>query len=188
MREVPGAPGALTLPIDRSWDGAAVPGGTGLVAALTATPEAMVVVAEGPVHAAALAPDAPPGTRVDRLWTFDVVECFFRASDGRYLELELGVAGHYLALRFSGPRELDDALAQPPIECRLEVREGRWRHEARVPRHWFPEPIDAIAAFAIEAGRHYAADPVGGAVPDFHRTHAYRAARIPSWESSRAQR
>ena len=48
-------------------------------------------------------PDAPRGARVANLWEYDVVECFLVGPDGRYLELELGAGGHFLALLFDAP-------------------------------------------------------------------------------------
>src|SRR3989338_726369 len=57
-------------------------------------------------------PVAPPGF-FDGLWGYDVVEVFVAGSDGRYLEIEVGPGGHWLAYWFESYRKrADDALSR----------------------------------------------------------------------------
>jgi hypothetical protein len=138
-------------------------------------------------------PDAPRGARVDGLWEYDVVECFVVGADGRYLELELGAGGHYLALAFDAPRRRTNDFARESLAVDWQGDAAGWRARCRVPRAWLPEPIARPNAFAIAAGELAAHAPTGGASPDFHRPHAYPevrragAALIPNADRMRAR-
>lgn len=97
-------------------------------------------------------------------------------GDGeRYLELEFGPHGHYLALALRGVR----AVERKGMALTYEVtRDGaRWEGRASVPRSLLPEPVRAVNAFAIhgagEGRRYLAYSPAGGAQPDFHRLDAF---------------
>ena len=116
------------------------------------------------------APPGPPGRRPG-LWEFEVVELFLVGSGGRYLELEVGPHGHFLALELEGIRRLsrDDVL--PAWECR--IAEGRWRGELRIGLDRLPVGVDRWNAFAIHGEgkerRYLAAHPLPGEAPDFHQ-------------------
>jgi hypothetical protein len=179
VRVVPPRPGQLHLAVTRLWDGKPPPvsaprGGVWLEAA----PEGLRL--GGRLSHASLAriPTAPRGTRVDDLWRYDVIECFCVGEGGRYLEVELGAGGHFLALEFSGPRELarDHADFAPEIHFARDS-EG-WRSELMVPWERIPPGLRALNAFAIGGGYFLAHHPVPGARPDFHQPDAYPPARL----------
>jgi hypothetical protein len=116
-------------------------------------------------------PPPRPTGRCDGLWDFEVVELFLLGQDDRYLELEFGPAGHWLALRLDGRRR----IAARDLDLDFEVWDegARWHGRTRVPRAWLPVGLHAANAYAIhgegEARRHLAWAPVPGPQPDFHR-------------------
>jgi hypothetical protein len=173
------------LDVAQRWDGAAL-SGTPLRARvrLSAADDALWIEAGMAIQHPARVPDAPPGTRVDGLWHYDVVECFVASADGRYLEIELGAGGHYLALAFAAPRRRTRDFAGERLDVDWVVGANAWSARCAVPRAWLPEPIARVNAFAIARGEFAVHAPVGGDQPDFHRPDAFPAARIPSWEAS----
>jgi len=180
---IPAAPATVQLEIGCRWDGMALgEAERGAHVRLAAERDALWVEAVGRHAAAPRIPAAPPGSRVPGLWHHDVVECFLLAADGRYLELELGAGGHYLALAFDAPRRRRDDFARHTLDVAWQRDAGGWVARCRVPRAWVPEPVTGANAFAIADGDHRAHAPVGGSEPDFHRTDGYPRARIPSWE------
>jgi hypothetical protein len=181
---VPAPPAALPLEITRRWDGAPLSALRARVR-LWAAPDALWVEAGMADTGPPRIPDAPRGARVEGLWEYDVVECFVAAADGRYLELELGAGGHYLALAFAAPRRRSDELLSPALEIEWHRGAAGWTARCAVPRAWVPEPVARVNAFAIARGEFAAHQPVGGAHPDFHRPHAFPAACVPSWERTR---
>lgn len=183
MLEIPAAPAVLALDVARRWDGALLPE-PGLRAriALSVTPDALEIEAGMAHQFAPRIPAAPRGARVDGLWDYDVVECFVVGADGRYLELELGSGGHYLALAFDAPRRRVDDFARESLDVAWRSDGDGWTARCRIPRAWLPQPIARANAFAIAGGEFAAHHPVGGTRPDFHRPHAFPRVRIPSWE------
>jgi hypothetical protein len=167
---IPRAPGRLTLPIERYWDGAPCPFAHlhGRVE-LSARDEGIELVARLPHQPAPRVPAAPRGARVADLWEYDVVECFLAGADGRYLEVELGAGGHFLVLSFSAPRVRSDsheALALP-VELTSDAR--GWRSRVVIERALVPKDLRALNAFVIAGGAHLAYAPLPGAAPDFHQ-------------------
>jgi len=121
-------------------------------------------------------PKGPRG-RCPRLWEHEVVELFLLGENGRYLEIELGPHGHYLALLLHGRRNVvrDDLRLSPTIEI-IGDHGGRsyWRAHLVVGQALIPRGWDRINAYAIHGGgvmeRQYLAHaPTLGSVPDFHR-------------------
>jgi hypothetical protein len=112
------------------------------------------------------------------LWEYDVVECFLAGRDGRYLELELGAGGHFLALCFDAPRRCCDALEalRPALAHRADA-DGWW---ARMVAPWriVPAELVALNAFAAAGGELLAYHPLPGGRPDFHQPARFPAARL----------
>jgi hypothetical protein len=178
MLTIPCAPARLRLPIERQWNGA--PGG-----AVRASLEISIVGAAlelrselrqpGPPRI----PDARPGTRVANLWEYDVVECFLLGAGGRYLELELGVGGHFLALSFGARRvRSDEHRALTPWMDHHRGADGSRLTALRVPLAILPPAVCAIGAFASAGGLLLAHRPVPGPAPDFHQPNLWPAARL----------
>ena len=134
MLVIPNAPAQLTLPIERHWDGARCrdPLCRGALS-LSGAPDALEIGASFERQDPARLPAAPPGTRVANLWEYDVVERFLAGAGGRYLEVELGAAGHFLVLEFDAPRRCvnDHAALAPPIAFREDAE--RWHATLRLP-------------------------------------------------------
>lgn len=163
---------ALGFRVQDDWDGAP-----------STLPHADVMVALGPevvwvgVDAPwgeAHAPAEPPGS-LDGLWEYDVVELFLLGEGERYLELELGPCGHYLALELEGRRQCRRRGA--PIAFQAARSGDRWAGLAAVPRDWLPPgPLraNAYTIHTVSGRRHYRAwTPVPGPSPDFHRLEAF---------------
>ncbi len=183
MLVVPDAPAALALDVAQRWNGAPLAGLRARVL-LSAEPDALWVEASMAHQHAPRIPDASRGARVEGLWEYDVVECFVAGADGRYLELELGAGGHYLALAFDAPRRRVRDFADESLSVEWQSDAETWRARCRVPRAWFSEPVVRANAFAIAGGEFAVYMPTGGPRPDFHRPHAFPEVRVPNWEKS----
>src|SRR5262245_57928930 len=179
MLVIPKAPSQLRLPIERHWDGTRCP-----------DPhhhgELSLALADGELEIGASferqrpprLPSAPAGTRVANLWEYDVVECFLAGAGGRYLEVELGAAGHFLVLEFDAPRRRanEHADLRPPVAFREDA--GRWHATLRLPLSLVPADLCALNAVAIAGGNHSAHQPVPGPTPDFHQPQAFPRAAL----------
>jgi hypothetical protein len=169
---VPRAPDGLHLAIEREWDGAPCADARlhGEVM-LSLRPGGLEIRASLPHQETPRVPSAPPGTRVADLYEYDVVECFLVGEGGRYLEVELGAGGHFLALSFDAPRVLADAHEDLGPELHFERGTQRWRSTLQLPAELLPPGICAVNAFVIAGGHHLAWHPLPGprADPDFHQ-------------------
>lgn len=120
-------------------------------------------------------PPSAPG-RTERLWEHEVVELFLLGERERYLEIELGPHGHWLALRLEGVRHVVERNVA--LEYTARVEGTRWRGRARLSRALVPEPIVAANAYAIHGAgrvrRYLASHPVPGLAPDFHRLECFQ--------------
>ena len=127
------------------------------------------------------APPSSPG-RLDGLWNFEVVELFLLGRDDRYLELEFGPHGHYLALSLAGRRQL--VTSDIAVEFEAERRGSRWHGRARIALEHLPPGLRAANAYAIHGQaaerRHLAWHAVPGPAPDFHRLDLFPALPLGS--------
>jgi hypothetical protein len=179
MLVIPHSPAQLRLPIERHWDGTRCPDPR-------RRGELCLALAQGGLEIgasferlhAARRPDAPRGTRVANLWEYDVVECFLAGADGRYLEVELGAAGHFLVLEFDAPRRRanEHPHLSPPVSFREDAE--RWHTTLRLPLALVPVGLCALNAFAIAGGSHFAHHPVPGRAPDFHQPQVFPRASL----------
>jgi hypothetical protein len=162
--------------IDADWLGQSVAWSTRIELALGT--ETLAITIDAPYHGDP-APDEPAG-RLWGLWNFEVVEVFIGGIDQRYLELEFGPHGHYLALEFHGERKLvADDLAFAVHACRIEGEQ--WCCTAELPRRLLPPAPLRFNAYTISgvAPRTYCAlYPQEGATPDFHRLSWFRALEV----------
>ncbi len=179
MLTIPRAPARLRLPIERLWSGAPCEAGMRGALELSLRGDVLALRAELRRAGPPRVPDAPPGTRVEGLWEYDVVECFLAGGGGRYLEVELGAAGHFLVLSFRARRVRADA--HPALRLRAEhgrAPDGAWWSRLSLPRRLLPPGVRAVGAFAIAGGRYLAHHPLPGAEPDFHQPDRWPAARL----------
>lgn len=174
---IPRAPGALALRVERGWNGAACadPRAHAEVR-LQADPAGLAFEARLPHQATPRLPAAPAGARVADLWEYDVVECFLVGRGGRYLELELGAGGHFLALLFDAPRRCCDALEslRPSLTHRADA--DGWSARLVAPWSIVPEGIVALNAFVAAGGALLAHHPLPDARADFHQPQHFPAA------------
>jgi len=176
---IPPPPGALELRVERRWDGAPVedPRLHARVR-LQARADGLAFEASLPHQASPRLPSAPPGARVADLWEYDVVECFVSGRDGRYLELELGAGGHFLALQFDAPRRCCDALEglRPALAHRADAR--GWTASLLAPWSIVPAEVAGVNAFVAAGGVLLAHHPIPGPRPDFHQPQRFPAASL----------
>jgi hypothetical protein len=179
MLTIPRAPARLRLALERLWNGEPCEAGIRGAVELARAGERLALRAELRQPGAPRVPDAPPGTRVEGLWEYDVVECFLAGAGGRYLEVELGAGGHFLALSFRARRARADAHeALLPAVAQGRTRDGAWWASLELPLALLPPRVRAVGAFAIAGGHHLAHHPLPGAAPDFHQPERWPAARL----------
>lgn len=178
MLVIPRAPGRLSLPLDRCWDGRPSSQVRGRAELQLAGGE-LLFRAELRQPRPPRTPAAPPGQRFEGLWEYDVVECFLAGAGGRYLELEVDAAAHFLALSFRARRVRETSW--PGLHLRSErghTPDGAWWSLLRVPVALLPRGLRAANAFAIAAGELLACHPLPGPVADFHQPERWPAARL----------
>jgi hypothetical protein len=169
----------LALKIDRYWDGAACPYKRlhGAVT-LSSTPGGLCITATLPHQAPPKIPAQPPGTRVAKLWEYDVIECFIVGSR-KYLEVELGAGGHFLILDFCNRapriRDHEHQRFRPTLEWLPSVPgdSGRWRSSVVIPWEMVPTRVRALNAFVIVRDKFLAYHSMEGSTPDFHQPMAF---------------
>lgn len=157
--------------IERGWDGA--PAGVAIDFTLARVGEQLRLSIEAPLSGVP-APPAPAG-RLWRLWEHEVFELFIAGPGERYVELELGPHGHYLALRLDPVRVIIDAEL-PLAQQRAWIEGERWHAEAALAWSELPPGPHRFNAYAIlghPLRQHLALFPPGGAAPDFHRLEAF---------------
>jgi hypothetical protein len=178
---IPPAPQALHLPIVTYWDGVPCvdPRLHGLVTLCTET-TGLRLTASLPHQAAPCLPAAPPLTRVANLWEYDVVECFIVGTE-RYLEVELGAGGHFLALEFSAPRccvKTYDTW-QPRLTFEPTVAQATaWRSSLLLPWEMVPAGIRGVNAYVIGHNSYLCYAPLPGPRVDFHQPQRFPAVRL----------
>jgi len=157
------------IAIAQTWNGLPAAQGESVKLELNVVEERLVVRVDAPWHG-----DRPPPTaagRCDGLWEYEVVELFLLGERERYLELELGPAGHYLALALEGRRQR--VRGDVPVDVHCERRSERWHAEASLSCRELPPGLHAFNAYAIHgtgpARRYLAYHPLPGARPDFHQ-------------------
>ncbi len=151
-----------------TWDGAPARPDEVVTLRLSRLADLVVVEVDAPFHGDPLPPGRPG--RCDGLWDHEVVEVFFLGAGERYLEVELGPHGHFLALQLEGVRAVRDDRLDLVYEARVEG--DRWFGRAEVPAAWLPTGLARFNAYAIHGAaprRFLALHPVPGPAPDFHR-------------------
>jgi hypothetical protein len=176
---IPPAPDALELRVERRWDGSSVEDARlHARVRLQACADGLAFESSLPHQPRPRLPSAPRGARVSDLWEYDVVECFVVGRDGRYLELELGAGGHFLALCFDAPRRCSDALEslRPALAHRADAR--GWTARMLAPWSIVPAEVAALNAFVAAGGELLAHHPLPGPRPDFHQPQRFPAASL----------
>lgn len=180
------------LDVSHTWDGQPVAAAERATLRCTLGEAALRVEIDAPWHGDR-PPAAPPGS-VPGLWEHEVVELMLLGADDRYLELEFGPHGHYLALQLHGVRHV--VASGMAIGLRCERLGARWRGLAEVDAALLPAGLWAANAFALHGGpaaldqrqprRFLAAFPAGGTAPDFHVLTAFAPiASLPRPEAPR---
>ena len=110
------------------------------------------------------------------LWEWEVVELFILGKDERYLEIEVGPHGHYLALRLHGERNIIDHGHALNVD--VQISGDRWTGQIDVPARLLPEKPWRVNAYAIhgtgDERRYLASFAVPGPHPDYHRLAYFR--------------
>lgn len=165
---------STNLEIAHTWDGAPVGADERVRLQLALDGRRLALEVDAPFHGDP-APPAPAGS-LDGLWEFEVVELFLLGADERYVELELGPFGHYLALELEGARRV--RRRGLPLAVGSERGNGRWHARAELDAALLPPGLRAGNACAMHgqgpARRYLSCHPLPGPQPDFHRLHGFR--------------
>ncbi len=125
-------------------------------------------------------PEGPAGS-TPGLWDYEVVELFIAGPGDRYLELEFGPYGHFLALSFDGVRS--QSGGPHDLHYRTVVLKHAWIGTAVVPRALLPEGPHRVNATAIHGRkghrRFLSAASLPGQRPDFHQPSHFVAVELP---------
>lgn len=159
----------MRLDVARTWDGAPARADEIAVVTVRRGSRAIHLEIDAPLHG-----DPSPGAvagATGGLWEHEVVEVFLATRDERYVEVEIGPAGHHLALALQGRRRV--VASHLPLAVSVRRAGARWTARAALDLRWVPAPLALANAYAIHGvaaeRRHLAHAPVGGALPDFHR-------------------
>ena len=177
---IPHSPQDVSLRVDKLWSGG-VCSDDRLWAQLNLSKqtEGLRVCVKAPMIHEQRVPDAPMGSRVEKLWEHDVVELFLVGPGHQYLELELGAGGHWLLLSFDSIRHRRDSFETfKPIVKFKKTSEKSWTSEIIIPWKMIPENLRALNVFAIMAGQFMAMSPVPGDEPDFHQPDLFPQATL----------
>ena len=180
MMVIPKQPEVLRVAVGRLWNGQSCPNERlGALVELQQNERGVLMRVITRSLSSSKIPEASVGSRVDGLWEYDVVELFVVDEDGQYLEVELGVGGHYLVLGFDAPRHLVADFADYSFETHHAVlADGRCVNEILIPRDLFPTSLKALNAYLIVGGQFLAHHPVPGQQPDFHQPKTFPFARL----------
>ena len=152
---------------------------------IAAGSEGLALAAHFPLRVDAAIPAAPPGTRVEALWEYDVAECFLVGAAGDYLEVELGAGGHFLVLGFDAPRSRVADHEELALRVALRTEGDAFRVSTVLPWAVVPRSLQRINAFAIFGDAHLAWAALPSDRPDFHQPARYPAVTLEgSWPAS----
>ena len=179
------------LVVDQLWEGTPLAESLQATVILVDRPGRGIDVRLDAPHHHDPRPAVPPG-RLDGLWAYEVVELFLLGHDERYLEIEVGPGGHYLALAFAGRRVRVDEDVPIRVEVERGPRDtegtaGRWTagirvSEASLPPGW-REGGRRCNAYTIhgpsDARRYAVAQVLGTDEPDFHAIAAFASLTHP---------
>lgn len=139
----------------------------------------LLVAIDAPFHG-----DPPPPHPVGRtpaLWEHEVVELFIAGPGERYIEVEVGPRGHFLAYALDGVRRVVDPAL--PVHVVTAIMGGSWTARVRLPRALLPPGPHRANAYAIHgvgpSRRHLAAAGAPGPAPDFHRLDTFLPLELP---------
>lgn len=170
------------------WNGRRPPQGFGGRARLALRQSRLTLSWDIRAHVPPRIPEGPAGF-TERLWEWDVVELFLmadadaEAESPRYVELEFGAGGHWIALAFAGRRELARELRDIGPLVISDVQPGAWRGQAEVSlpaleQHVGPWPWRGLVAAVVPGPTvgsgtrerlHLCWPSVPGLRPDFHQ-------------------
>lgn len=177
---IPKPPNVLRLPVARLWNGLACPDKRlHCVFELQKRDNGVLIRVTLPRLPGARVPQAPEGARVDGLGDYDTAEMFFTDEDGQYLEVELGVSGHYLVLGFDGVKNRVTGFEGMDFLRKFERQaDGTAVATILIPFDMFPVHLKSLNAFFVAGGQRLAAFPLSGDAPDFHQPNQFPFARL----------
>ncbi|CAG7828843.1 unnamed protein product [Allacma fusca] len=133
-------------------------------------------------------PSGNPG-RQPGLWNYEVVEAFFLGPNNKYLELEFGPWGHYLALYLEGVHNVTNYdIPISHYTTSHSTTSSTWTGRAIIPSRFFPPGVNSFNAYSIHGvgkDRTYMSlFPVGfntSANPDFHRLDRFQPINLSNF-------
>ncbi len=168
------------LIVAHSWDGIPCPNEETLQFDFGMVSDELLLHVEGPFRGDPAPPAPPSGT--PGLWNYEVAELFLLGTNGHYVEVELGPAGHFLVLRLT--RYRGPAVELSPLSVDSRILGGRFRASLRLGVEDLPPApwrANAYAIHGVGSDRRYLAayriDGPGTVTPDFHRLSCFEALR-----------
>lgn len=170
----------LNLEVERRWNGDDCPDKTirGEFQ-VERIDQGLLITAKAPKFSVEHQPNVPTGTRFDGLWEFDVLEIFFVGEGEKYLEIELGTAGHYLVLSFDGiRRRVNDFYDKSFDHNFVRNDDGSTVSTILIPNDILPPVITRANAFVIGGQEFLAYAQLPGEKENFHQPQAFPAMTI----------
>jgi hypothetical protein len=164
-----------SIEVNLTWDGRSIPDFEKASVRLATGPERWTLHFSAPFDPQTRLPTALPGP-TEGLWEYEVSELFVAGEDGHYLEVEVGPYGHFAAFYFEQIRQRKrniEVLHSSFERQVLASGHGRFEAELQLSCADIPAGMRRWNAYRIsgnpEARRYFAAHPVMGDAPDFHR-------------------
>lgn len=170
---IPFFPNFLQLEISSYWDGreSSDPDTHGSVR-LSQRLDGLEITMSLPIGKNSKYSNSGPYQRVQDLYKYDVVECFF-AGASSYLEVEMGCDGHFLILGFSNPRVMiNDYIDFKPISHKTYKDCNSWVTSMIIPYSMLPNKLLSMNAMVHTNGNFLSHFPIVNTlhpdIPDFH--------------------
>lgn len=176
---IPEQPQSLHLKIDRLWNGQDCPDlSCHAQVWISHSEKGLTIQAESAIRPDKKVPEASTDKPMEGLWEYDVVEVFLVAENGHYLEIELGVGGHWLVLGFDDVRHRSNSYPDVQLERSFTIGDKTWKSSIVIPWNMLPQPVKGLNAYAICGGQFLAYNPVPGEAPDYHQPAIFPRAEI----------
>jgi hypothetical protein len=143
------------ITINKLWNGAPADLSYNITLSISSSTGDIVILIDAPYHDNKPPPLVLPGSKVDDLYDFEIVELFFSGipydneNEASCPYLEIGISPHsYYFLSFfmkeAGFSEADRSIMLEKLpKVKIDVERKRWSGEVSIPFYLLPEPLCA---------------------------------------------